>query len=84
MRPIIAITRKELEQYFASPIAYIVVTLFLILSGIFFYIYLQCYLQQAQMAAMQGGQGGDLSQSVMRPFFANVSFFFLVIFHSSR
>jgi ABC-2 type transport system permease protein len=80
MRSIIAITRKELEQYFASPIAYIVVTLFLILSGIFFYIYLQFYLQQAQMAAMQGGEGGDLSQSVMRPFFANVSFFFLVIF----
>lgn len=80
MRSILAITRKELEQYFASPIAYIVVTLFLVLSGIFFYIYLQFYLQQAQMASMQGGAAGELSQAVMRPFFANVSFFFLVIF----
>lgn len=80
MRPVLAITRKELEQYFASPIAYVVVTFFLILSGIFFYIYLQFYMQQAQQIAMQGGEAGELSQSVMRPFFANVSFFFLVIF----
>jgi gliding motility-associated transport system permease protein len=80
MRAILAITRKELEQYFSSPIAYIVVTLFLILSGIFFYIYLQFYLQNAQMAGQMGGEATELSQSIMRPFFANISFFFLVIF----
>ena len=56
MRSILALTKKELESYFASPIAYVVVTLFLILSGIFFYIYLLFYLQSAQMAGQYGGE----------------------------
>jgi ABC-2 type transport system permease protein len=80
MRTVLAITRKELEQYFASPIAYVVVTLFLALAGIFFYIYLGFYLQSAQMSAQMGGENMELSQSIMRPFLANVSFFFLIIF----
>lgn len=80
MRTILAITRKEVEQYFASPIAYVVVALFLLLSGIFFFIYLQFYLQNAAMAAQMGGENSELSQSIMRPFLSNVSFFFLIIF----
>ncbi len=80
MRTILAITRKEFEQYFASPIAYVVVALFLLLSGIFFFIYLQFYLQNAAMAAQMGGENSELSQSIMRPFLSNVSFFFLIIF----
>jgi len=81
MRNIFAITRKEFEQYFASPIAYVVVALFLLLSGIFFFIYLQFYLQNAAMASqMGGGDNSEVSQSIMRPFLANVSFFFLIIF----
>jgi ABC-2 type transport system permease protein len=32
------------------------------------------------MAGQMGGESAELSQSIMRPFFANVSFFFLVIF----
>jgi ABC-2 type transport system permease protein len=79
MRTILAITRKELEQYFASPIAYVVTALFLVLSGVFFYIYLQFYIQNAAMASQMGGEGMDITQSVMRPFFGNISFFFLII-----
>jgi gliding motility-associated transport system permease protein len=81
MRTILAITRKELETYFASPIAYVVVTLFLILSGIFFYIYLLFYLQNAQMAgAYGGGEGMEVTQTIMRPLFSNLGFFGLIIF----
>jgi ABC-2 type transport system permease protein len=81
MRTVLAITKKELEQYFASPVAYVVVTLFLVLISIFFYVYLQEYLRFSQMAAMQGGaENFDVTQSIMRPFFANCSFFFLLIF----
>ncbi|MCI0441938.1 ABC transporter permease [bacterium] len=80
MKTILAITRKELEQYFASPIAYIVVALLMIILGIFFYIYLTLYMQQVAASAQYGGEGADLSQSIMRPFFANAAFFFLIIF----
>jgi ABC-2 type transport system permease protein len=81
MRSILALTRKELESYFASPIAYVVVTLFLILSGIFFYIYLLFYLQNAQMAGQYGGgEGMEVTQTIMRPLFSNLGFFGLIIF----
>ena len=80
MRTVLAITRKELESYFASPIAYVVVTLFLILSGIFFYIYLLFYLQSAQMAGQYGQEGMDVTQTIMRPLFSNLGFFGLIIF----
>jgi ABC-2 type transport system permease protein len=80
MRSILALTKKELESYFASPIAYVVVTLFLILSGIFFYIYLLFYLQSAQMAGQYGGEGMEVTQTIMRPLFSNVGFFGLIIF----
>src|SRR5688572_2602114 len=80
MRTILAITRKELESYFASPIAYIVGTLFLILSGIFFYIYVLFYLQSAQMAAAYGQEGMDVTQTIMRPLLSNLGFFGLIMF----
>ena len=81
MRTILAITRKELEAYFASPIAYVVTTLFLVLAGIFFYIYLLFYLQSAQMAGAYGGsEGVDVTQTIMRPLFSNLGFFGLIIF----
>lgn len=80
MRTILAITRKELEQYFASPVAYVVIALFLILTGVFFYIYLGFYIQNAAMAAqMGGGEGQDVTQSVIRPLISNISFFFVII-----
>lgn len=79
MRSVIAITRKELEQYFASPIAYVVIALFMLLSGYFFYIFLTLYVERVAMSGqMGGGQDMDLVQSVMRPFFGNSSFFFLI------
>jgi gliding motility-associated transport system permease protein len=78
MRTIWAIARKELEQYFASPVAYAVATLIVILCSVFFYIYLTVYTQQSAMAAQMGGENMELSQSIMRPFLSNVSFFFLL------
>jgi gliding motility-associated transport system permease protein len=80
MRTVWAITKKELEQYFASPVAYAVVTFFLVLCSIFFYIYLTFYVQNSAMAGqMGGGENMEVTQSVIRPFLANVSFFFVLI-----
>jgi ABC-2 type transport system permease protein len=78
MRTVLAITRKELEQYFASPIAYVVIALLMLIAGVFFYIYLGVYQQQAAASMQYGGEGMELSQAIMRPFFANAAFFFLI------
>jgi len=80
MRTVLALTRKELEQYFASPIAYVVVACYLALCAVFFYIYLGFYMQSVSQGAAMGQQTGDISQSIVRPFLSNVSFFFLIIF----
>jgi len=37
MRNIWAICKKEIQTYFTSPIAYVVITVFLVLVGFFFY-----------------------------------------------
>ena len=36
MKNILAIMQKELRTYFVSPVAYVVLTVFLIISGFFF------------------------------------------------
>ncbi|HEX4950905.1 MAG TPA: ABC transporter permease [Blastocatellia bacterium] len=66
MRNIIAIYRRELSSYFVSPIAYIVIGVFLAISGLLFYFGtfgergLLTQVMQVRMQAMQGGSAGDI------------------------
>jgi ABC-2 type transport system permease protein len=64
MRNILAIYRRELGSYFASPIAYIVIGVFLSITGLLFYygIFSQIIQQvmQYRMQAQQQGQSGDI------------------------
>jgi ABC-2 type transport system permease protein len=62
MRGILAIYRRELSSYFVSPIAYIVIGLFLLISGYFFYSILAFFIQQSFMAQMQAMRYGGPSQ----------------------
>ncbi len=78
MRGILAIFRRELGSYFVSPIAYIVIGLFLLIAGYFFYNILAFFIQQSFMAQMQAMQYGAPSQMdvpgmVDRNFFGVVS-----------
>ena len=51
MRNILAIVERELRAYFNSPIAYVVLTIFVFLSGLFFRSILA---QVMQMALISG------------------------------
>ncbi|MGC1104975.1 MAG: ABC transporter permease [Candidatus Acidiferrales bacterium] len=74
MRGLYAIYRKEMSHYFVSPVAYIVICIFLVLSGVFFnYIISQVirYAFDAGMESMQAGGGGfniDVPSMVLRGF----------------
>ncbi len=57
MKGILAIYRRELSSYFVSPIAYIVIGLFLVVTGYFFSNILGILIERAMMAQMQAMQG---------------------------
>jgi ABC-2 type transport system permease protein len=78
MRGLYAIYRKEMGHYFVSPVAYVVVGVFLALSAFFFNYFLAAVLQQAMQMQMQEMEMGmhpniDVTLEVMRAFFGLLS-----------
>ena len=60
MRNILAIAQRELNAYFASPIAYVLIGFFALLFGWFFYVPLAYFEQQSMNAGMNPGQALSL------------------------
>lgn len=78
MRNLYAIYRKEMGHYFVSPIAYVVVGIFLILCAFFFNVILDSVNQSAMNAEMRGMRYGmpqdfDVPGVVLRSFFGLLS-----------
>src|SRR3954447_21730764 len=73
MRNILAIANKELRSYFASPIAYIVIGMFIFVYGYFFAVMFG-YFVQAGMQSPPGGQAPPLNinQDMLRPVIQNM------------
>jgi ABC-2 type transport system permease protein len=75
MRSLWAIYRREMGHYFVSPIAYIVVGVFLVLGGFFFNGILTFFIQQSFEQMMEAARFGgpaqmDVPGMVSRNFFA--------------
>jgi len=85
VRKIWAIFEREIKSYFVSPIAYVVIALFLAVSAIFFYLILSSFVQrcfEVDMYAQQWRQMSppmNLHEWVTRPFFGNVATIALMI-----
>jgi ABC-2 type transport system permease protein len=79
MRNVLAIVEREFRAYFISPVAYVVLTIFAFLSGLFFQTILSQIMQYAMMQAMQGAQFGrgpmpiDVPGIVSRQFLQTMS-----------
>lgn len=74
MRSFYAIYRKEMGHYFVSPIAYVVIATFVLITAILFSVDLNYEILQAQRQQMQGMQYGmpanfDIPSAVLRGFF---------------
>jgi ABC-2 type transport system permease protein len=76
----IAIARKELQSYFASPAAYVLIGFFAIVYGWFFGTFLYVFDRQSQQfAAMGAGQVPvNVNQQLIEPLFMNVSVILLL------
>jgi ABC-2 type transport system permease protein len=74
MRNVLIICRKELRSYFASPVAYILLTMFGLIFGFFFWNAL-AYFVVAGMESQMRGQTFpmNLNEQVIRPLLQNVS-----------
>jgi ABC-2 type transport system permease protein len=82
MRSLYAIYRKEMGHYFVSPVAYVVVGLFLFVTTLLFNVYLRGVMEEALQASVQGMQFGapqpfDVPGLVMRQFFGVLTLIFL-------
>ncbi len=79
MKNIWAITKKEIKSYFASPIAYVVITIFLTLVGIFFYSLIWWFNSQSMQLARNPAyfQQLNINQMVYSPLFHNISIILL-------
>jgi ABC-2 type transport system permease protein len=78
MRNILAIADKELRSYFASPIAYIIIGLFALLFGWFFFVYLSVFVQRSSQA-MMGGGAPNINQDMIRGVFLNSAVIILFV-----
>jgi len=80
VRNILAIASKEFRSYFASPIAYILIGLFSLLFGWFFYVFLMAFVQQSeQMMQFGGGGGANVNQMMIRGLFQNTAVIILFV-----
>jgi ABC-2 type transport system permease protein len=81
MQNVIAIWQREMKSYFASPIAYVVLTVFLFLSGFFFFSILNVVVQSTMMQSQmgQGMQPVDVPGIVTRSLFQTTSVVLLFI-----
>jgi len=67
--------KKEMRLYFGSPVAYVVGTFFLVISGWFFSQILLFYNMSSMQAAMQPqfAQSLNPTEGILRPLFSNMS-----------
>ena len=74
MTNIFTIFRKELNSYFNSPIAYLVMALFGILSGYFFYVYVAFFVEGSMRSQMMGRNVPmDVNDMVIRQLLSNLA-----------
>ncbi len=81
MSNVYSIFKRDLKGYFSSPIAYVVIGLFLIVTGIFFYLLLSSFLQYsyAVMMQRQGQVAVNVNLMMIRPFLLNMSVIVLFV-----
>ncbi|HXG30607.1 MAG TPA: ABC transporter permease [Thermodesulfobacteriota bacterium] len=80
MRLILTILKRELKSYFSSPIAYIVLVVFLVLSGVFFFVYLQSFVgSQFDPRFQFFKERLNLNEFVIRPYLGTVSVVLLLM-----
>ncbi len=70
--------KKEVQSYFSSPLAYVLIGLFSLISGVIFFNLLLTYTDGIQSMPQNYAENISFVEEVVLKFFANVNFLFLV------
>lgn len=75
MKNILIICRKEIKSYFSSPIAYLLMAIFGVIFGFFFYSATAFFVMRGMESQMmgRGPQPMDVNEWVIRPLLSNAS-----------
>lgn len=74
------IAKKDFFAYFESPIAYVIIAMFLFLTGFLFFQHLTHFRQSAQLYTMiQSGAIPTVTEQVLMPTFGAINFILLII-----
>jgi ABC-2 type transporter. len=74
MRNALTIYRRELKSYFSSPIAYLLMVVFSLIFGYFFYVATAIFVSRGMESQMMGRSTPmDVNEWVIRPLLMNVS-----------
>jgi ABC-2 type transport system permease protein len=74
MRNVWIIFRKELRSYFSSPIAYLLLTMFAVVFGVFFWLILDQFVRTAMASQMRGQMYPmNVNEQVIAPLLHNVA-----------
>lgn len=83
MSNLLVLMKRELRAYFYSPIAYVVIVIFMVISGFFFYSGMALYgivsFEMSRTAQTIGPQELALADFVLRPLFGNLSIVMLMM-----
>jgi ABC-2 type transport system permease protein len=80
MRNIWTIAQRELSSYFASPIAYIVLAMFALIFGFFFYSAVAIFVNfSAQAAGQPGAPPMNVNQFIVQPTLGNFGIILLLL-----
>lgn len=75
---IITLWKKEMDSYFSSPLAYVLIGLFSLISGIIFFNLLVTYTDGIQALPQNYSQNISFIEEVVIKLFANINFLFLI------
>ena len=79
LRNVLTIAEKELRSYFASPIAYVIIGLFALLFGYFFYAYLNFFVRTSTEMQMGGGRTPNINQQMIASVLQNSAVIILFV-----
>ena len=71
--------KRELRSYFTSPIAYVVLTFFILLTSFFYYVFISEFSQASMAPSQYGPRNLNITTHVLRPLFGNISVIMLFV-----